>query len=217
MNCRYCKGPCKKKGKYKEIQKWQCRDCHKCQREVYRQRSYDKETKQAITTLNNEGLGVSSISRVLKMPKSSVQVFIVKNAFKVKQPVFNEAGQAYEVDELYTYIGRKSNPCYIIYAMNRKTKQVIDFVCGARNKENIEKVIKKLLDLSPKRIYTDKLNIFASIIPGCLHRTFQYRTNHIERKNLTLRTHIKRLSRKTICYSKTETMLEACFKLYVWK
>jgi IS1 family transposase len=131
-------------------------------------------------------------------------------------PVHTETKQVYELDEVYTYIGKKTNPCYIIYAINRTTKQVIDYICGSRNKANIDKIVQTLLSLSPKRIYTDKLNIFSTLIPGHLHQTFQYRTNCIERKNLTLRTHLKRLNRKTICYSKSKEMLDACFRLYAW-
>ncbi|AXY76942.1 hypothetical protein D3H65_24435 [Paraflavitalea soli] len=104
-----------------------------------------------------------------------------------------------------------------MYAINRKTKQVIDFICGSGSKGNINKIIKTLLKLSPQGIYTDKLNIFTAVIPENLHRTFQYKTNNIERRNHTLRTHLKRLSRKTICYSKSQAMLEACFKLYAWQ
>lgn len=217
VNCNNCRGECIKKGFYKTTQRYQCKVCGRNQRTVYRNRKYSSDSDKQIRVLNNEGVGINSISRILSIPKVSVQRRIERMKKDRPKPVFTESGQVYEVDELYTYVGRKSHPCYIVYAINRKTKQVIDFVCGARNKENIEKVIRKLLDLSPKRIYTDRLNIFASVIPGCFHRTFQYRTNHIERKNLTLRTHLKRLSRKTICYNKSEAMLEACFRLYIWK
>ena len=192
-----------------------CGNCYKYQREVYRQRCYDEAAKQAITTLSNEGIGVSSISRILRIPKSSVQVQIFKNSLKVTQSVFSESGQVYEVDELYAPVGGRL--CFVIYAINRVTKRVIDYAIGARTKENIDKVIKKLLSLSPKRIYTDKLPLFSYIIPGTVHQIFQYKTNRIERNNLTLRTHLKRLSRKTVCYSKSIKMLEACFRLYIWK
>lgn len=151
------------------------------------------------------------------MPKASVQRRIERMQKDIPKPVFTEKGQVYEVDELYTYIGSKDKPCYIMYAINRKTKEVIDFICGACTKENINKIIQSLLNLAPKRIYTDGLNIYGSLTPSNIHRTFQYRPNRIERKNLTLRTHLKRLSRKTICYSKSQTMLEASFKLYIWK
>ena len=217
MECKYCKGVCIKKGCYNGVQKYKCKNCFRGQRSLYRNREYTDGTDAEINLLHREGMGISSIGRILSIPKASVQRRIERMKRNKTKPVYTESGQVYEVDELYTFIGRKSNPCYIMYAINRKTKDVIDFVCGARNKENMGKLIKTLLSLSPKRIYTDKLNVFTSVIPEFLHRTFTYRTNHIERKNLTLRTHLKRLSRKTICYSKSKDMLEACFGLYVWK
>ncbi|WP_343791129.1 IS1 family transposase, partial [Wandonia haliotis] len=38
----------------------------------------------------------------------------------------------------------------------------------------------------------------------------------IERKNLTLRTHVKRLNRRTICYSKSLLTLSAIMRIYFW-
>ena len=55
-----------------------------------------------------------------------------------------------------------------------------------------------------------------AVTPKSIHKRFQYCTNKIERMNLTLRTHIKRLSRKTICFSKSEKYLEAHLKIYFW-
>ncbi|WP_315814205.1 IS1 family transposase [Paraflavitalea speifideaquila] len=200
---------------YKGVQKWQCNNCGKHQREFYRQNCYDKEAEHRIVLLNNEGMGIRSIGRILHIPKSSVQLLLLKASQQVKPPIYDESGQVYEVDELYAPVGVKL--CFVIYAINRATRKVIDYVTGARTKDNIGKVINKLLSLAPKKIYTDKLPLFSYIIPAKLHRVCKYKTNRIERKNLTLRTHIKRLSRKTICYSKSITMLEACFSLYVWK
>ncbi|MCI9355307.1 MAG: hypothetical protein HFE58_11030 [Firmicutes bacterium] len=40
-------------------------------------------------------------------------------------------------------------------------------------------------------------------------------TQKIERKNIALRTKIKRLTRKTICYSKTEYMHDIIIGLFI--
>ncbi|HEX2845848.1 MAG TPA: IS1 family transposase [Chitinophagaceae bacterium] len=53
-------------------------------------------------------------------------------------------------------------------------------------------------------------------MPSDRHIANAYNINHIERNNLNLRTHLKRLSRRTICFSKSITMLEACLKIYFW-
>ncbi|WP_291287929.1 IS1 family transposase, partial [Flavobacterium sp.] len=48
------------------------------------------------------------------------------------------------------------------------------------------------------------------------HSVKRFGTNHIERKNLTLRTHLKRLNRRTICYSKSLVVLIVILKIYFW-
>ncbi|MBS1528211.1 MAG: transposase, partial [Bacteroidetes bacterium] len=85
-----------------------------------------------------------------------------------------------------------------------------------RTKANLQRITDALLLSGSRRIYTDKLNIYRYIIPAAIHRVSRYGTNKIERKNLGLRTHLKRLGRKTICYSKSIVMLEACLKIYFW-
>ncbi len=129
---------------------------------------------------------------------------------------FNKLGCKFEVDEMWSFIGNRKNVTWITYAIERETKTVIDFFVGRKTTENIKPLVNKLLLLKPKRIYTDKLNIYPALIPKTIHRRFQYCTNKIERMNLNLRTHIKRLSRKTICFSRKEKYLEAHLRIYFW-
>jgi insertion element IS1 protein InsB len=83
-------------------------------------------------------------------------------------------------------------------------------------KKNLKRVTDTLLLSNCRQIFTDGLAIYKQIIPAALHKIKRYGTNHIERKNLGLRTHLKRLSRKTIAFSKSLLMLEACLKIYFW-
>ena len=98
--------------------------------------------------------------------------------------------------------------------MNAKTKEVIDLVVGRRNKTNLERIISTLLLSDSKQIVTDKLNIYKELVPKKIHSTKNRGINHIERENLNLRTHLKRLNRRTICYSKSAAMLFV--KIYFW-
>lgn len=65
-------------------------------------------------------------------------------------------------------------------------------------------------------VFTDGLPTYKVIIPKSCHNTTKRNTMIIERNNLTLRTNLKRLARKTICFSKTFEMLEATLKFYFW-
>lgn len=217
MKCQYCKGACIKKGYYKTIQLYRCKNCFKYQRKRYTKFKIRQDKKEQVKAFTIEGLGNSSISRLLKISKSSVQRTLLALGKQVLKPIITEEKQQYEIDELRTYINNKKNECWIIYALNKKTKQMIDFVVGRRTKANINKVVESLKKLNPTRIYSDKLNIYRSLIPKAIHNTIQYNINHIERKNLDLRIHIKNLNRKTICYAKSQHVLSAILQLYFYK
>ena len=100
--------------------------------------------------------------------------------------------------------------------IHRHTKKIINFVVGRRTKQNISIITKSILQLNPKMIFTDKLSVYKVFIPYKQHNTRKKNTTVIEKNNLTLRIHLKRLNRKTICFSKTFEMLEATLKLYIW-
>lgn len=217
MNCRYCTNKCVKRGFYKTKQRYQCMACKKYQLLYY---NYEREkiSTAQIVQLNNEGMGINSIARIIKASATTVQRRMLKAASKLPKPIFNETEQEYEVDEMHTYVGRNSteNYTYITYAINRKTKKIIDFIVGKRNTITLSKVIHTLLSLSPIRIYTDKLNIYPLLIDKKIHKTEYRKTNYIERRNLSVRQHLKRLSRKTLSFTKSAAMLSACFRLYAW-
>jgi len=126
-------------------------------------------------------------------------------------------GKDYEVDELCTFIGNKSRKRWVVYAMRRDNHEVIDFRIGGRTNKTRKPVICTLILSNPQKIYTDGLANYRQLIHPDIHRVKRFGTNAIERMNLTLRTHLKRLSRRTICFSKSMRMLSACLKIYFWE
>jgi insertion element IS1 protein InsB len=215
MKCKYCSGVCKKKGWYTSIQKYQCKNCLRYQRESYVYQKISEQQYSQIIVFHKEGLGIRSISRILNIAITSVQRSISVLGEKYTPVMYDERYQEYEVDELWTFVNSNipSNYRYIAYAINRRTRKVIDFVIG-RSKEKLRPLIDKLLSFSPSKIFTDGLAVYDSLIPKKIHYSYEHCINHIERNNLTLRIRLKRLNRKTICYSRSEKMLESSLKLY---
>ena len=195
-------------------QRYYCKTCKLNQQRSYTYNACSPTTNSSIYKLLVNSCGIRDISRVLNISKNTVSSRILKIAHLIRTPIFNEHLQRYEVDELYTKINNKQ--CWITYAINRKTKQVISFVVGARTNKNLSKVTNSILLLIPEKIDTDKLPSYKTLIPKKLHNNCRYQTNRIERFNLNLRTHIKRLNRRTICYSKSVKMLEAIIRIYFW-
>ncbi len=217
MKCNHCSSKhLIRKGKIGIKQRYQCKCCGKYQQDVYSYEMYKSQDDIRIKKYNAEGLGIRSISRILGYSRGTIIRRILFLASKVTKPIYGETNQVYEVDEMWTYVGRKhpSNYSWITYAINRRTNCIIDVAFGGRTKLNLNKVISAVKALNPTRIVTDKLIIYPNLVKPVNHDTNRYSNNHIERGNLTLRTHLKRLSRKTICFSKSQKMLEACVLLY---
>ena len=121
------------------------------------------------------------------------------------------------MDEMKTYIGNKKKKYWIACAIDRSTGEVVDFRIGKRTNKTLKKVVDTLLLSKAKKIYTDGLNNYKTLMPETIHKIGKYKINHIERNNLSVRTHLKLLSRRTICFSKSISMLEATLDLYFWK
>ncbi len=213
MECKYCGEPCRRSGRQRNgAQRYYCKGCSKYQQGKYCYRACDGTIQGYIRMLSCESVGIRGIARVLRIAVDTVSSRIQLLAKGIKRPVLGEKGM-FEVDELWTYIGRKENECWVAYALNRQTREVVDFVIGKRTKATLKELIDRLLLSKPKIIRTDRLTIYQRIIPKELHRSGSYCINRIEWKNLSIRTHLKRLSRRTICFSRSIGMLESCLKL----
>ena len=217
MECKFCQNLCHKRGKRNGVQQYSCKTCKKYQLKEYQKLRIPQEKYEWTVKLNNEGCGISNIARLLEISKSSVQRLIERIVANLKMPEINETGQSYEIDELRTYCGNKRNELWLIYAINRYSKQIINFVVGRRTKENIAIIISMLQKLHPKAIYSDRLNIYQALICKGIHKIYPRCINYIERKNLTLRTLLKRLARKTICFTRTAKMLKNVVFLLVFR
>jgi transposase-like protein len=169
MQCVYCQNDCIKRGKRKGVQSYRGKACKKYQQENYNKLRISQEKYEWVHLLNNEGCGISSIGRLLSISKSSVQRMIVRLANSISRPEIIEDNESYEMDELRTYCGNKKNECWLIYAINKKTRQIVAYCVGRRTKANIGKVVDKLLKMNPKKIYTDGLNIYQSLIKKNMH------------------------------------------------
>jgi len=216
LQCPTCKKSCiVKNGSTKTgKQQYYCKICTRRFIAFYTYNAYQPAVDSSIVILTKEGLGIRSIARYLGISCTTVLKRLLKIAGRLTAPVTFSNG-TYEVDELHTYIGNKSQAAWIVYALERTTGNVIAFNMGTRSSPTIAAVTNRLIVFA-QRIYTDKLSHYRSIIPKGIHKVTPYGTNHIERKNLTLRTHLKRLSRRTICFSKSAAMLTACLKIYFW-
>lgn len=123
--------------------------------------------------------------------------------------------EAAEVDEMWSFVQRKAHQRWLWHAIDHLTGVVLAYVFGSRADEVFVELQKLLKPFGLVHFYTDAAGVYARHLPAATHTVGKIHTQQIERKHLTLRTRIKRLARKTICFSKSVFMHDTVIGLFV--
>jgi insertion element IS1 protein InsB len=120
-----------------------------------------------------------------------------------------------EVDEMWSYVGKKHEQRWLWHAIDHQTGKVLAYVCG-RRQDQVFLQLKALLEpFGITRYDTDYWGAYTRHLDPDEHQPGKRNTQQIERKHLTLRTRIKRLTRKTICFSRSIQMHDIVIGLFV--
>src|SRR5215831_15141677 len=124
-------------------------------------------------------------------------------------------GLSSELDEMWSFVQAKAHPRWLWHAIDHHTGNVLAYVFG-RRKDTVFLQLKALLEpFGITQYYTDYWGAYTRHLDPEEHTPGKRNTQKIERKHLTLRTRIKRLVRKTICFSKTTQMHDIVIGLFV--
>jgi insertion element IS1 protein InsB len=121
--CRYCQGQTIKFGKTGDSQRYRCESCKKTQLKHYANQACGLNINPSIAAHVKEGCGIRSIARLLHISATTVISRIQKIAGEIKKPPVITSG-VYEADELKTYIRKKTNDYWVIYALDRENGSV---------------------------------------------------------------------------------------------
>jgi insertion element IS1 protein InsB len=124
-------------------------------------------------------------------------------------------GVASELDEMWSYVGKKAEPRWLWHAIDHVSGAVLAYVFG-RRQDTVFLQLKELLEpFGITRFYTDGWGAYERHIVPEQHVVGKQHTQTIESKHINLRTRIKRLVRRTICFSKTTTMYDLVIGLFI--
>lgn len=124
-------------------------------------------------------------------------------------------GLTSELDEMWSYVRSKANPRWLWHAIDHHSGHVLAYVFG-RRQDTVFLQLQALLEpFGITRYYTDGWGAYERHIDAEKHRVGKDNTQKIESKHINLRTRIKRLVRRTICFSKTERMHDLVIGLFI--
>jgi insertion element IS1 protein InsB len=116
---------------------------------------------------------------------------------------------------MWSFVGRKAQKRWLWHAIDHLTGVVLAYVFGNRAGEVFVELQKLLKPFGLVHFYTDGAGVYDRHLPTTAHSVGKVHTPQIERKHLTLRARLKRLARKTICFSKSVFMHDTVIGLSV--
>jgi insertion element IS1 protein InsB len=124
-------------------------------------------------------------------------------------------GLSSELDEMWSYVRSKAHPRWLWHAIDHHTGQVLASVLGRR--QDTAFLERKALwePFGITRYFTDGWGAYERHLEAEQHTVGKANTQKIESKHINLRTRMKRLVRRTICFSKTDHMHDVVIGLFI--
>ena len=114
---------------------------------------------------------------------------------------------------------KKANKRWIWFALCRATRHVVAYYIGDRSEASCHKLWERIPALSRRgHCYSDFWKAYQLVIPSEQHTAAGKDTGwtaHVERWNNTLQQRLGRFVRKSLSFSKSETMHEICLRLFL--
>ncbi|WP_157104611.1 IS1 family transposase [Xenorhabdus hominickii] len=218
--CRYChkskhvKGHGKGNGGHP---RYRCYTCCKVFQLEYTYQACKPGVKEQIVDIAMNNGGIRDTARILRVATATVM-----KTFKKLTPRNvttlpldgNNIQLICEIDEQWSFVGNKKNQRWLWYAWEPRLKRIVAHVFGDRSRKTLDKLLALLSSFNIRFYCTDDYVVYDNL-PEEDHLTGKTFTQRIERTNLTQRTRIKRLNRKTISYSKSEEMYDKVIGTFI--
>ena len=198
----------------------------------YSYAAYSLQVQQQIGEMAINGSGIRDTARVLGIGpttvintlKKSLQLpavnMVVLERLQPAQTIVRlslaeDANLEAEVEEMWSFVQSKRQPRWLWWAIDHVSGEVLAYVLADR-KDKAFIDLKSLLEpFGITQFYSDGWGAYQRHIAPELHTVGKRHTQKIERKHLTLRTRIKRLARRTICFSKSIVMHDLVIGLFM--
>jgi insertion element IS1 protein InsB len=146
--------------------------------------------------------GIRDIQRVLGLSIVCILMILRRWFDELEEPIVSGHYKEVQIDEMWTFVKhRKGGKRWFWYAYDKETQQILAFHIAKRSDTACKKLIKKLSHLQIDKFCTDHWDAYKKNILAEKHVISKRKTTHIEPRNRDFRTHVKRLVRKTVCFS----------------
>ncbi len=190
---------------------YHCKECG-----VYRvlkpKQSYSETEQQRVLRACLERCSLRGVERIFDIARQTVARWIKTHVQKLPEikdlllPA--ESGDVLELDEIWSFVFKKTHTRWLWTAMCRRTRQIVAFVIGDRSKATCLRLWGEIpAEYKHCHSFSDFWGAYQQVFPAETHRSVGKETGetaHVERWNNTLRQRVGRYVRQTLSFSKSD-------------
>jgi len=187
-------------------------------------KAYDEKTKRQAMDSYFERVSMRGVERIFDVPRQRLAVWLQEDGEELSEDLTAtlakpEADDVLELDEVWTFVQKKSEKRWLWIALSRRTRQVVAYVIGDRSEKTCRKLWERIPESYQKcHTFSDFWEAYQKVFPEETHQAVgkdSGQTNHVERWNNTLRQRLARLVRKTLSFSKSDYFHELVLRIFI--
>lgn len=202
-----------KSGHHHGKQRWLCRGCGYQFTTLSPPTEADDQRSKAAVTLYGHGLSLRCVGKLLATTAHSVIRWVTEYVETRCSKPAPEGAVVIEVDEMWHYLGSKTNKLWIWTALDRATGRLIDWECGGRDQVTFERLLARLRRWKVRLICTDESGVYQQALSAGRHYTGKDQTVALERTHSRLRHWLARFRRRTCVVSRSREMVDRSIAL----
>ena len=208
-----------KNGSTRGVPKWKCKYCGRQTSlkgdRVEADRQKDQARSEAVL-LYLSGLSLNAIAFLKSVTASTISRWIRQCAqAQAGKPQPGPGGViVMEIDEVWHFVGNKKNKLWIWLAFCRDTGQLVDWQCGDRDRDTLNRMLERLEAWAVRLYCTDSYICYEQSLPVGKHDQGKGETWRLEQINSRLRHWLARFRRRTLVVSKSVEMVNLTIALF---
>ena len=208
---------------YKGSQKYQCKDCGRYGT-LNAQRGYDAATQAQARRGMLERVSLRGLERLLCLSRRTLRRWMagwIDDLPALETSLLPaDIEDVLELDELPSFVGRKTQERWLWLALCRRTRQVVAYWIGDRSEASAVQLWRRIpRDYVRCASFSDGWHPYAHIFDRQRHRMVgkdQGQTAHVERWFNTLRQRLARFTRQTLAFSKRDDLHDGLLRLFIY-
>lgn len=179
-----------------------CKDCRLQFQWEYSNKGADRRVKEKLIRMLLRGSGIRDCAAVLEVSLACVLSTVLKEGKGLEIKPKYRHYERIQIDEQWSYVKEKKRKVWMIYALCAESGEILAATWGKRNRAGVRRLMLKLKGLQIDTFCTDEWVSFAEVLPKQKHLIGKQHTKKIEGVNTWFRTRLRRLVRRTTCFSK---------------